>query len=244
MNNNTKPLIPTSNKILASLVILLSCLAAYLCIRWAIADILKTQVNYQLNKAQGVGITAQQWQDAENMLQTAMKLHLDNADTMILAIWFYQTATNQSQILLNELGWQQTQQITLDYTRRALQIRPSSPYLWDQLFVSKTELEQFDDKLAQVMQRTLVMGPWESAVQYDIAFIGMDHWDKLSPAAQQVVLTAAEKTLVIEKKNEYPLFKDLQEQTNINKICNAAGTMAKALDNLNRFCQSLNNKIP
>jgi hypothetical protein len=230
-------------KLLITLLIVLFLLAAYLSVRWAIADILETQIRYQLGKAQTDGQTldARQWRLTYDMLQTVLKLHPDYSSHLELAVIFYQEAANLPQALLDELGWHDSQEKSLEYARCALLKRPTWPYLWDELFQSKIILNQFDNESTSAMEHAVKLGPWELDVQYDIASTGLDFWHDLPAAAQQTIINAMEQTLTIQQNSEL-LHKDMQENDNIGKLCQQVNSEpAHRLNMLKQYCQQYNS---
>ncbi len=234
-----------AKKFFLTSLIVFSLLAAYLSVRWAIADILETQIRYQLGKAQTVGQTldARQWRLTHDMLENALKLHPDYSGHLELAVLFYQVAASRSKALLDELDWHDSQQQTLKYARNALLKRPTWPYLWDDLFQSKIKLKQFDNELTGAMERAVTLGSWEESVQYDIAFDGLDHWENLPVEAQQTVLNAMEQTLTMQQDPK-PLYKDMVEYASIGKLCQRVNLAPEHLFTmLKQFCQQQSNKM-
>lgn len=234
-----------AKKLFLTSLIVFFFLAAYISVRWAIADILETQVRYQLDKAQtgGQSFDARQWRLTHGMLQKALNLHPDYSGYLELAVFFYQVAATRPQELLDELGWHDSQQQALKYARRALLKKPSWPYLWDDLFLSKIRLEQIDNELTGAMERAVTLGPWEEPVQYDIAFDGLDEWENLTAAAQQTVLKAMEQILSMQK-NPKSLYEDMEEYDNIVELChrgNQAPAPASSL--LKQYCQQENSEV-
>jgi hypothetical protein len=65
--------------ILFTPVLLLLLFGAYLSFRWALADVLVTQVRHQLEKTQieGQSLDAKQWRLTRNWLDPTLRLHAD-----------------------------------------------------------------------------------------------------------------------------------------------------------------------
>jgi hypothetical protein len=228
-----------AKKIFLAAVITSSVLAAYISFRWAIADILETQIRYQLRKAQTEGqkLDVREWRLTRDMLKKTLKLHPDYSGYLELATYFYLVAASRPQTLVDELGWRDTEQQALEYARSALLKRPSWPYLWDDLFQSKIMLKQFDNELTGAMKRAVTLGPWEEPVQYDIAFDGLDEWDNLPTEARQTVLKAMEQNLAMQK-NPKSLYEDIGEYDNIDKLCQLANQAPDpALSLLKQYCR-------
>lgn len=74
--------------------------------------------------------------------------------------------------------------------RRALVQRPTSPFAWASLALSKLYLGEQDDELIQALQRAEELGPWESGVQQTVVFVGLAVWNRLNPAQQATVVRA------------------------------------------------------
>ncbi|MFZ2171867.1 MAG: hypothetical protein WAW61_19780 [Methylococcaceae bacterium] len=232
-------------KIFLAALIALSVLAAYISIRWAIADILETQIRYQLSKAQTAGhrLDAREWRLTQDMLQKTLELHPDYSAYLELAVFFYQVAAGRPQALLDELGWHDSRQQALKYARSALLKRPTWPDLWDDLFQSKIRLKQFDNELTGAMERAVTLGAWEEQVQYDIAFDGLDEWDNLPAAAQQTVLKAMEQTLSMQKDPK-SLYKEMQEYASIGKLCQQVSPAPdNVLSLLTQYCRQQNSEM-
>ncbi|MDD5461451.1 MAG: hypothetical protein PHG00_07440 [Methylococcales bacterium] len=222
-------------------LIALCLLAAYTSIRWAIANILETQIRHQLGKAHTTGLSSRQWRLTHDMLQNTLQLHPDYSGTLELAVFFHKMAASRPQALLDELGWHDNQQQALEYARSALLKRPSWPYLWDDFIQGKIKLKQFDEELTDAMERAVTLGPWEESVQEDVAFYGLDNLENLPPAAQQIVLNAMEQTLSMQKDKK-SLYQDIQESANNGKLCQTLTPESElALGMLKKYCQQSNS---
>ncbi|WP_157385824.1 hypothetical protein [Methylosarcina fibrata] len=224
--------------LLVTLALLLIGLA-YLSFRWALADVLAQQVWHQLDKSQMPGheLDAAQWQQTRDWLEDSVRLHPNYSANLELAEIFYLSAGNQPAGLQDELGWHDSNELALSYTRRALMIKPTWPYLWNDLFLIKVALRQFDRELTNGIERAVTLGPWEKSVQYDIALTGLDYWDNLEPAAHQWVAIAMDKALVMQK-NPQPLADDILVHPNIGKLCMSVNEMPENnLKMLARYCK-------
>ncbi|MGP1680364.1 MAG: hypothetical protein ACTS6J_24815 [Burkholderiales bacterium] len=67
----------------------------------------------------------------------------------------------------------------LVYFRRAAALRPTSPYTWANILLTKYRLGQLDDEFFSAMRNALEFGPWEPAVQLIVADTALGAWDKL-----------------------------------------------------------------
>ena len=69
--------------------------------------------------------------------------------------------------------------------RRALQQRPTSPFLWANIARSKLLLDEIDEDFFKAMRYADELGPWEPASQQMVLFAGLAAWAKLDPGLQQ-----------------------------------------------------------
>ena len=77
--------------------------------------------------------------------------------------------------------------------RRALAERPTSPFTWANLALTKLYLAEQDDELFQALRRAEELGPWEPEVQQTVVFVGLAVWNRLNPDQQAAVLRAMER---------------------------------------------------
>lgn len=227
MIKKTNKLLPLAVRIWTLVpVVILLLFASYLSFRWALADVLSTQVWHQLEKAQTTGqsLDAKHWTLSRTWLEKTLWLHPDYSGHLELAEFFYQVAGDQPTELLDELGWHDNHEKALDYARRALLIRPTWPYLWDELILNKVILNQFDNELTGAIERAVTLGPWEKSVQYDVAFTGLDYWDDLEIAARQWIMLAMNRTLFLQR-DQQPLLKQILTHANFEKLCLSATEM-------------------
>jgi hypothetical protein len=67
----------------------------------------------------------------------------------------------------------------LVYFRNAAALRPTSPYTWANILLTKYRLGQVDDEFFGAMRHALDFGPWEPAVQLIVADTGLGAWERL-----------------------------------------------------------------
>jgi tetratricopeptide (TPR) repeat protein len=231
--------LPAAKHTLLIPVVLLLLWSAYLCFRWALADVLAEQVWHRLDKNQIAtnSLNAEQWRKSRNWLEDSLQLHPNYSGNLELAEFFYITAANQPAELQDELGWHDNYEQALNYTRRALTIKPTWPFLWSELVLIKVNLQQFDSELTGAIERAVNLGPWEKSVQYDVALTGLDYWDNLEIAAHKWITMAMDKTLIMQK-NPKLLLDDVFAHPNIDKLCISANEMPENnLKMLARYCK-------
>ena len=72
--------------------------------------------------------------------------------------------------------------------RAVLAERPTSPFSWANLALTKLYLDEQDDELFRALGRAEELGPWEPEVQQTVMFVGLTVWNRLSPAQQAIVV--------------------------------------------------------
>ncbi len=69
--------------------------------------------------------------------------------------------------------------------RRALEQRPTSPFLWANVARSKLLLDEIDDEFLKALRTANELGPWEPASQRSVLFSGLAAWGKLDAGLQR-----------------------------------------------------------
>jgi len=67
----------------------------------------------------------------------------------------------------------------LSYFRNAAALRPTSPYTWANILLTKYRLDEIDDEFFRSMGNALDFGPWEPAVQLIAADTALGAWENL-----------------------------------------------------------------
>ena len=71
--------------------------------------------------------------------------------------------------------------------RAALRQRPTSPFLWANLALSKVYLDEMDDEFLAALGHADELGPWEPGTQQVVLFAGLAAWDKLDAGQQRAL---------------------------------------------------------
>ena len=100
--------------------------------------------------------------------------------------------------------------------RMALAQRPTSPFSWANVALTKLYLGEQDEALLRAIERAEELGPWEPEVQQTVIFVGLRLWNRLNPAEQATVVRA----------------KDRGARRNPGKIAE----IAKTFDRIDLFC--------
>jgi len=69
--------------------------------------------------------------------------------------------------------------------RAALHQRPTSPFLWANLALSKLYLDEIDEEFLTALRHADELGPWEPGSQQVVLFAGLAAWDKLGAGQRQ-----------------------------------------------------------
>jgi len=75
----------------------------------------------------------------------------------------------------------------LEQIRKAIALRPVSPYSWAIMLQLKRERAEYDSEFRHGLERAVTLGPWEPLVQLIVADVGMSAWAAL-PGAEQTLL--------------------------------------------------------
>ncbi len=71
---------------------------------------------------------------------------------------------------------------------QALLERPTTPFIWANLAVSKLLLGEIDAELFQILRWADELGPWEPDVQHIVIEAGLASWPGLEPAQREAVV--------------------------------------------------------
>ena len=71
--------------------------------------------------------------------------------------------------------------------RRAIALRPASPYSWAILLRLKNALGEYDAEFHRALERAVILGPWEPGLQAIVADVGLSAWSALPEAERQMV---------------------------------------------------------
>lgn len=74
-----------------------------------------------------------------------------------------------------------------DYFRRALELRPDSPYTWANYAEIKYFLGETGPDFERALERAVELGPWEREVQVVVTDIGLAMYRELQPATRAAV---------------------------------------------------------
>ncbi len=100
--------------------------------------------------------------------------------------------------------------------RQALVQRPTSPFLWANLALTKLYLDEIDDELLTALRHADELGPWEPGVQQATLFVGLAVWRDLDPALRQALERTIERGA---SRNAKKMFEIVKSYARFDLIC-------------------------
>lgn len=99
---------------------------------------------------------------------------------------------------------------------QAIQRRPTSPFLWANLALSKLYLAEFDEEMMNALRRADELGPWEPVVQQTMVFVGLAAWQKLDAGLQRDMGAAIARGA---QRNPEKMYKIAKSYTRFDLVC-------------------------
>lgn len=100
--------------------------------------------------------------------------------------------------------------------RHALLQRPTSPFLWANLALTKLYLNETDEELFAALRQANELGPWEPTVQQTILFVGLARWQDLDPELRRTMLQTIRRGAV---RNPRKMFEIVKSYTRFDLVC-------------------------
>ena len=100
--------------------------------------------------------------------------------------------------------------------RQALLQRPTSPYLWANLALTKLYLDEIDGELLAALKHADELGPWEPNVQQTTLFVGLAVWQDLDPGLRQALVRTIERGAL---RNGRKMFEIVKSYSRFDLIC-------------------------
>ena len=75
--------------------------------------------------------------------------------------------------------------------RDALRMRPTSPFLWANLALSKLYLDELDSEFFAALRHANELGPWEPSTQQVVLFAALAAWHRLDTGQRESVVRQA-----------------------------------------------------
>jgi hypothetical protein len=111
--------------------------------------------------------------------------------------------------------------------RQALVQRPTSPYLWANVALSKLYLDEHDEELMTALRHADALGPWEPASQQTVLFVGLAVWQELDSGMRQALARAIERGAVRNAQKMLEIvkvYRRFELVCDIDRYRNIAGT--------------------
>ena len=100
--------------------------------------------------------------------------------------------------------------------RQALLQRPTSPFLWANLALTKLYLDEIDSELLAALRHADELGPWEPTVQQTILFVGLAAWQDLDPGLRQALARTIERGAL---RNARKVFEIVKNYGRFDLVC-------------------------
>jgi hypothetical protein len=176
------------NKLIPYTLIAILLSLTYVATSWGLADLYAGLARYDIKKWQTANKAPDraQWHKALARLETALRREPGSPQILENMGRLYTWRALVPGSTAGEVtGAQQT---AADYYRKSLVQRPTSPYTWANLALTKYSLEETDDEFMHAIRQAVFLGPWEPDVQILVADAGLGAWWKLPAEVQAVVL--------------------------------------------------------
>jgi len=100
--------------------------------------------------------------------------------------------------------------------RQALQQRPTSPFLWANLALSKLYLDEPDEELLTALRYADALGPWEPSVQQTVLFVGLATWQSLDAELRAALVRSLERGAL---RNRQKMFEIAKSYRRFDLVC-------------------------
>ncbi len=156
-------------------------------LRWGMADVELSQASREMVRweADGALPDLDGWLEVRGTLLAAQR-HETGSPTLDEA-----QARLHAQRHQGGAGVELFQEQALEYFQRAAVRRPTSPYTWASIALTRYRLGLTDAQLQRALANATLLGPWEPEVQLIVADIGLALWDELPDAQRKEVLETA-----------------------------------------------------
>lgn len=153
-------------------------------------------------------------QHTDQLLQVAMQWDVSNPDILeahgrfldrsVEDQYFWQTGAEQAY-----------RQALRDFRQTAVQ-RPSSPWVWINIALMKTKLQQYDALMQQALVQSTRLGPWEPLINVRVADIVLASWERLSEPTRRVASVAVGRGL---QQDRLAMLQVIQRHRHTERLC-------------------------
>ena len=148
-----------------------------------------------------------EWNEVHQALRSALKLDPNNPQyyEMLASLYFWESYKFRP--YSNEAI--EASQLALEYSRKALALRPSWPKYWASIIKAKKAMLVFDDEMQLAIKNAAHYGPWNFVSQRSILRAGFSGWPFLKPEAQSTVTQTLERAMELQANNAIGIALDL-----------------------------------
>lgn len=125
--------------------------------------------------------------------------------------------------------------------RAALRQRPTSPYLWANLALSKLYLDEIDAEFFAALRYADELGPWEPSTQQVVLFAGLAAWERLEAEQRESLARVVERG---SQRNALKMFEIVKNFRRIDLVCGLSGYHAIAGAECRKTAESAAARIP
>ncbi len=125
--------------------------------------------------------------------------------------------------------------------REALRQRPTSPFLWANLALSKLYLDEIDAEFFAALRYADELGPWEPSTQQVVLFAGLAAWERLEAEQRESLARVVERG---SQRNALKMFEIVKNFRRIDLVCGLSGYHAIAGAECRKTAESAAARIP
>jgi hypothetical protein len=125
--------------------------------------------------------------------------------------------------------------------REALRGRPTSPFLWANLALSKLYLDEIDEEFLAALWHADELGPWEPGSQQVVLFAGLAAWDKLDRGQRQALSRVVERG---GRRNAMKMFEIVKGYRRFDLVCGLKGYDGVAGPDCRKASEPANTGVP
>lgn len=125
--------------------------------------------------------------------------------------------------------------------RQALVQRPTSPFLWANLALTKLYLDEIDGELRTALRHADELGPWEPSVQQTTLFVGLAVWRDLDPSLQQALARTVERGA---SRNARKMFEIVKSYARFDLVCAIEKYQPIAAADCRKAAETANPDVP
>jgi hypothetical protein len=188
--------------LLTGVIVLLLSMAAWSGIRGWISNVVAAAIVSEQQLAEtGPHNSTTDAADLEHLLSAAGVVEGGGAEAALLLGRLYQSQALALSPWLMEAAARRSQAATA--YREAAVMRPSWGLAWAQLAVIKSYEPDLDREFYHALERAMIVGAWEPAVQDLVLWVGMRTWARLTPVLQEQVKTVISRVLQHYPRDRY-----------------------------------------